>query len=144
MTAARQVALEWLIALIEPLIEPDGEFDVNPSGEPSNFPALYLVEEQQDADDETEPGATRYALDVTVEGYVTGGGGKVATAARSALYLQVVEAVMGAVPPPCVEEIHEGRMLTVTTVLAAERRLGFALAFRLIVAADSISPVADA
>lgn len=139
--AARQAVLGAVFARLGEIAD-IAELDINPSGEPSRFPALYLVEEDQDADDRTEPATTRYGLSLTVEGYVQGGGGAEATAARSALYLAVITALMGDPLHDIVEEIHEGRMRLATTVLAKERRLGFALGISIIFPAASISPVA--
>lgn len=139
--AARQAVIDAVFARLGE-IDDIAELDINPSGEPSRFRALYLVEEDQDANDMTEPEATRYTLSLTIEGYVQGGGGPAATAARSALYLDVVAALMGEPLHELVEEIHEGRMRLATTVLAKERRLGFALGIKIIFPATSILPIA--
>lgn len=127
-TPDRQQVLDWLTETIQGVVGPNGEFDVNAPGEPSNFPAIYAEESEQSADDGTEPGATRYELTVEFEGYVAGGKGIEAAAERSALYEALITAILdGAGWPPCIEEIHEGSMRLATATLADERRLGFNL-----------------
>lgn len=140
--AVRQVILDELATRLEEIPE-CAEFDINPSGEPSAFPALILEEMDQDPDDGTEPGATRYSLKGTIEGYVKGGGGREATAARSALYLAVVRVLLGGDPiHPAVEEVHEGGMRLATATLSKERRLAFALDFEILFVGATGDPVA--
>lgn len=126
--AERQQVIDWLTETIQGVVGPDGEFEINPSGEPSNFPAIYAEESDQSADDSTEPGATRYDLEFGLEGYVSGGNGIEATTARSELYEALIRAILDATGwPACIEEIHEGDMRLSTATLAAARRLGFNL-----------------
>ncbi|MBN8843256.1 MAG: hypothetical protein J0H88_08405 [Sphingomonadales bacterium] len=127
-TPERQQVIDWLTGTIEGVVGPDGEFEINPSGEPASFPAIYAEESDQSADDTTEPGATRYELEFGLEGYVSGGSGIEATTARSELYDALITAILDATSwPDCIEEIHEGDMRLSTATLAAARRLGFNL-----------------
>jgi hypothetical protein len=140
--AVRQEILDELASRLESIDECE-EFDLNPSGEPSTFPALYMEEGDQDADDGTEPGATRYTLKGTIEGYVKGGGGREATAARSSLYLAVVRALLGGDPiHHAVEEVHERGMRLATATLSKDKRLAFALDFEILFVGMTGDPVA--
>lgn len=142
--AIQQLAVDELVERLQAIATTlGGEFDINPPGDPSSFPALYLEEGDQDADDMTEPGTTRYSFRGTIEGYVQGGSGIVATRARSALYLQVVGALMGAPFNPSVELVREGSMRRATVVLADARRLAFALDFEMIIVGASEWPAAS-
>jgi len=137
MTAPRQMVLDWLSAKLAELVGDEGEFEINPSGDPSRFPAVSIEESDQDADDQTEPGSTRYDLSLGIEGYVEGGNGPEVTAARSDLYEAVLAACFDPEGrPDCIEEIREGGMRMATTILAEARRLGFNLTvtFRFVVA----------
>lgn len=127
-TPERQLVLNWLANQLQGVVGSDGEFDLNPSGEPSRFPAIFIEESDQDADDATEPGATRYVLSFGIEGYVAGGGSLAATADRSALYAAALAACVDETAwPDCIEEVHEGGMRLATATLAEKRRLGFNL-----------------
>lgn len=136
-TAERQRVIEWLTERLQNIVGSDGEFEINPPGEPSRFPAIYAEEGKQSADDGTEPGATRYELSFEIEGYVEGGSGIAATSARSELYDGIVTACNDeAAWPDCIEEVHEGDMMPATTILAENRRLGFNLTMTIIFVAS--------
>lgn len=110
-----------------------GSYEVEPSGDPARFPALALYEGSMRVE-ESETGTTRYALFVTVEGYVEGGSGKAARAKRSALHAEAVKAMM---TEPFLEGIVEtveedGDYRPDVAELAKKRRLGFAQDFKII------------
>jgi hypothetical protein len=103
------------------------EYERMASGDPAAFPALILNDNGQSIR-ETEAGATRYALDLMIEGYVEGGTGASASAALNELHAAVVAAVMS--EPPIgglAEVIEEGALRVDVATLGGARRLGFAL-----------------
>jgi hypothetical protein len=129
MTAIREQILAICDTRLAAIVAPGGEYERNASGDPSRFNALFLNDDGQDIA-ETEAGATRYALRLTVEGYVQGGTGAAASAALNELYAGVVATMM--TEPPMgglAETIEEGRLNVAVANLAGERRLGFTLDF---------------
>ena len=114
---------------------------LNASGDPSQFPAIFIDDAGHTPDSTTEPGATRYDMAVTIEGFVENDGGSAATAAINALYLSVVEAL---IQEPAldglVEIINEGPMRMQTVALGKQRRMGFALDLEIQFVADRQSP----
>lgn len=101
--------------------------EVMPSGDPDAFPALVVLDGGQQPS-ETETFAARKDLAITVEGYVSGGGGRDAYAALNALIGDVVAALI--TEPPLsglCETIDEGALRIDVAELASQRRLGFAL-----------------
>lgn len=126
MTAIREQILGLVDQRLAPLAE---EYERNPSDDPTRFPAL-AANDGGHRIVETEAGATRYALDLTVEGYVEGGTGAQASAALNELYAAVVATMM--TEPPLgglAETIEEGDLRVATATLASDRRLGFTLEF---------------
>lgn len=100
------------------------------SGDPSSYPALNIEDGGQNADNETEGGATRYDLTIAIEGYVSGGGGAEAHAAANALYGDVKKVLLS--EPPLgglAEEINEGGARFAVAILSNERRIGFVAEF---------------
>ena len=119
------------------------EVQINAAGDPSQFPALFIDDAGHLPDEGTEPGSTRYEMNLTIEGYVKGGGGEDAYADLNTLYLAVVGAVL--IEPPLdglAEEINEGPMRIATAILSKERRLGFSMDLKISFVADRASPVA--
>lgn len=119
------------------------EVKINAAGDPSKFPALFIDDAGHVPDEGTEIGATRYDMNLTVEGYVAGGGGKDAYADINALYVEVVGALLSEPPlEGLAEEINEGPMRIATAILSKERRLGFSMDLKITFVADRASPVA--
>jgi hypothetical protein len=111
------------------------------TGDPSEFPALNVLEIGWDPDVTTEPGVTRYTLTMAVEGYVRGSDGGTARQDRNALYLAVVEAIID--EPPLgglAEELNEGPTRPVTATLSNEERMGFVTQFIVTFPANRASP----
>src|SRR5687768_16503637 len=105
MTAKR----EQLLAVVDTrlaAIPGLAEYERMASGDPSRFPAL-LLNDNGHSIIETVAGATRYALHVTIEGYVEGGNGPTASAALNQLYADVVQALMTEPPLGGLAEIVE-------------------------------------
>jgi hypothetical protein len=127
-------AREQLLAIVDArlaAVEGVASYEAEPSGDPAEFPALASFDGGQQPTDDTEAGATRYVMGLTVEGYVEGGGGAPARAARSLLHARVVAALM--TEPPLgglAESIEEaGELRLDTAELASKRRLAFAQDF---------------
>lgn len=113
------------------------------TGDPSRFPALFLEDNGQQADSETEPGVTRYSLGLTIEGYVEGDGGAEAHAALNSLYMQVVAMMLAAdLLGGLAEEVTEGDLRIASASLTSAMRLGFALDFNVQFVADRAAPAA--
>lgn len=98
------------------------------SGDPTAFPALFLTEGPQ----ESLPGdaqASRYRMAVLIEGYVKGGDGPAAAAARNTLYAAATAAIMadGLNLDGAVEDIQEVRFRPSVAELSNARRLAFEL-----------------
>ena len=114
---------------------------VNASGDPTRFNAIFITDGGQSADSNTEPGCTRYSMQLKIEGYVAGGDGKEATANINALYLDVVNAVMSeAELQSLCEVLDEGALQVETVVLSKLRRMGFALDLNIEFVADRENP----
>jgi hypothetical protein len=113
------------------------------TGDPSTFPALNSVEGAMEADNGTEPGATRYTVTISIEGYVEGSAGIEARTARNALYLEVVRALIDdTYLGGLAEELSEGATRRTTAYLSSQERLGFITGFIIKFVADSANPVA--
>jgi hypothetical protein len=113
------------------------------TGDPSSFPALNTVEGVMQADNGTEPGATRYSVTISVEGYVEGSDGLEARTARNALYLEVIRAMIDdTMLDGLAEELSEGTTRRTTAYLSNQNRLGFIIEFTVQFVAASANPVA--
>lgn len=113
------------------------------SGDPSRFPAVFIEDNGQQADSESEPGVTRYDLSLTFEGYVEGDGGAEAHAALNALYMQIVGMMLSEdMLDGLAEEISEGDLRIAPAALSSATRLGFALDFNVRFVADRTAPAA--
>lgn len=139
MTAIR----EQIFAKIEELlgtISGIGEVERMPSGDPSAFPALYIFDEGHTLAEE-EAGTTRYALSVSIDGYVKGGDGAESHAALNTLYSAVIAKLV--TEPPIdglAEEITEVDMKPTVAARASERRLAFALDLTIYFATERGNP----
>lgn len=119
------------------------EVMINASGDPTQFPALFIDDSGHVPDELTEPGGTRYAMNIAIEGYVEGSGGKQAYADLNALYVNVVAALLPEPPlDGLAEEIDEGPMRISTAILAKQQRMGFSMDLKITFVADRTSPVA--
>lgn len=113
------------------------------SGDPTAFPALFIEDNGQEADTESEPGATRYQLGLTIEGYVKGGDGPAALSDLNDLYVFTVQKLLtDSALAALVETIDEGSMRVSTATMSSQRRLGFALDILIGFVANRTSPTA--
>lgn len=111
-----------------------GSYEREPSGDPDAFPALETVDGGDDHSQEgSEAGTERFALTITVRGYVEGASGPAAHDAMTALHAAAVKALCG--DPGfnlggLVESIaRSGNRRPDVAELASQRRLGFAQDF---------------
>lgn len=124
-------ARETIFAAIEAALAGTGATEIErmPSSDPASFPALHIMDDGQ-AQTEGEAGSTRYALSLSVEGYVEGSGGSAMHTALNALYAATVAAIMGLIPTVAeIEDIEEGDLRTAVAPLASGRRLAFSQDF---------------
>lgn len=137
MTASSEIFAS-VDARLAPLVggdvEAGGGYERMPSGDPDIFPALHAYDGGEE-ELESETGATRLRLMLTVEGYVEGFSGPAAHDALSQLHADAVAALCGDPNfdlgmPGKVEgiEISGGRRVDVAE-LASKKRLGFAQDF---------------
>lgn len=142
MTAKRFAIIEAIEAAI---VEIPGveEVLVNASGDPTRFNAVFITDNGHASDPNTEPGATRYTMRPTIEGYVKGGDGKESTSNLNDFYLDVIGAIMSddELQSLC-EVLDEGEMRVATVVLASQRRMGFELELDIQFVADRNNPAA--
>jgi hypothetical protein len=92
-----------------------------------SFNALHIFDDGHEPS-EQEAGATRYALPVSIVGYVEAEGGAAAHAELHALYADAVNALL--TEPPLggiAETIEEGPMRVEVAHLVSTRRLAFEL-----------------
>ncbi len=107
------------------------EVEVEPAGDPSEFPALGITDAGHSVL-EHEATLTRRSMTVTIDGFVDGAGGKAPTAERNALLGAVVAALMADETLGGIVELIEDRDLRLfTATLASVRRLGFAQDFEI-------------
>lgn len=105
--------------------------EVEPDGDPDRFPSLALYDIGH-AVIEREASITRHRMRLTVEGYVSGGGGTDARTARNQLQALAVAALMandtfGGI----IEEIEPTELRMATADLSSQRRLMFAQDFEI-------------
>jgi hypothetical protein len=107
------------------------EVEVEPAGDPSEFPALGITDGGHTVL-EHEASLTRRSMTVTVDGFVDGAGGKAPTAERNTLAAAVVAALLGdQTLGSLVEIIDDGDYRPVTATLSSVRRLGFTQDFEI-------------
>ncbi len=105
------------------------EVEVEPAGDPSQYPALG-INDGGHSPLEHEASITRYAMTVTIDGFVNGSGGKAPTRARNALVAAVGRALLtDPALAGLVEVIDDADLRFFTAALSSARRLGFALDF---------------
>lgn len=131
MSGAREAIFADIEARLRDAL-PDAEIERMPSGDPSGFPALGIIDRGH-GPTEFEAGTTRYQLDITIDGYVESGGGSAAHAAMNDLY-EAVKAALITEPPlgGLVESIDEGDFTADVAALASQRRVGFQADFQII------------
>lgn len=122
-TTALTTALDTITD--DPLVE------VEPDGDPDRFPSLAIFDNGHRVI-EREASITRYRMQFTVEGYVTGGGGTDARVKRNELQAIAVAALMsndsfGGI----IEEIEPTDLRMATADLASQRRLMFVQEFEI-------------
>lgn len=138
--AKREAIFRWIrdqLAQIGGL----GFIQRSPSGDPDVFPAICIEDGGHVPDVNTEPGITRYALSVIIEGYVETDFGDEASADMNQLYLDVIAKLI--TDPPCgglAESIDEGALRVDVALLASKRRMGFSLDVPITFAAIRQSP----
>jgi len=107
------------------------EVEVEPAGDPSEFPALGITDGGHTVL-EHEASLTRRSMTVTIDGFVDGAGGKVPTAERNTLAAAVVAALLAdETLGSLVEIIDDGDYRPVTATLSSVRRLGFTQDFEI-------------
>lgn len=140
MTAVRELIFAEVARRL--LFDTDAvEVERMAAGDPSAFPAINIEDVGHEADPETEPGSTRYALRIMIEGHVEGAGGADAHAAAHALYLQCLATLLP--EPPLgglAERIEEGRFQSSPAFLSDARRIGFSLEFTIDFVGVRLSP----
>lgn len=108
------------------------EVEVMPSGDPSRFPALHVLDDGQGREQSSEAYVTRYGMAFSIEGFVQGAGGKAAHQQLMTLYAASVAAIMAMADNSTrIETIEEGEMRIAVAALASTRRLAFSLDFTL-------------
>lgn len=127
--SVRETILAEIAARLAAL--PDvAEFAREATGDPTKFPAIFLTEgphEGRSGEVQTQ----RYAMSVLIEGYVAGGDGADAAAARNDLYAASAAAIMSDGLNlgnfPGVEDIAEIRFRPSVAELSKARRAAFEL-----------------
>jgi hypothetical protein len=142
MTAKRLAIIEAIEAAVL-TVSGIAEVQINASGDPAQFDAIFITDTGHSPDSNTEPGATRYQMRPIIEGYVAGGDGKIATQKVNALYLAVVNAIMADTELQSLcEMLDEGELRVATVVLSKQRRMGFELELDIQFVADRENPAA--
>jgi hypothetical protein len=118
--------LAAFVAALAPLAS---EVELEPAGDPIDFPALGITDGGWRVL-EHEADLTRRVMTVTVDGFVEGEGGAAPTAARNRLHAAVVAAMMAdEMLGGTVELIEDADLRKFTAELSSRRRLGFAQDF---------------
>lgn len=142
MTALRLAIVEEIETRLR-AISGVAEVQINAAGDPTRFPALFIDDAGHVPDEGTEPQSTRYDMNLTIEGYAEGGGGRDAYAEINQLYVDVVATLLSEPPlDGLAEEVNEGPMRIATAILSKERRLGFSMDLKISFVADRAFPVA--
>ncbi len=126
MTAIRTLICRWLDGRIGalPMV---AEYVRDPAGDPTQFAHVSVTDNGHRTID-TESGATHYALDLSVEGYVEGSSGPEVSDELNELHAAVITAIMDPGNPPIdglAETIVEGDLTRSTAFLAEASRMGF-------------------
>jgi hypothetical protein len=127
MTAVRERIFAEVEARLAAIASPTvAEVRRMPSGDPSRFPALFIFDQGDVADqDEEETDAMAFVLSLGIDGFVAG---DAPHTAANALYAAVVEALF---PQPVLDglatEIRIVRLDMAVAERARDHRLGFAL-----------------
>ena len=118
-----------LAAIVAALGDLAPEVEIEPMGDPSIYPSLGISDRGHSVL-ERDAVATRREMQLSIEGYVEGGGGEAPTAERNALHAAIVGALLiDETLAELVELIDDGDLQMWTATLASERRLGFAQDF---------------
>ncbi len=118
-----------LAAIVEALEQLAPEVELEPAGDPIDFPALGITDSGHRVL-EREVDITRRMMMITVDGFVEGGDGAAPTAARNKLLAEVVAALMAdETLGGTVELIEDDDLRMFTAELSSKRRLGFAQDF---------------
>ena len=124
MTAIREQICAILDARLA-AIPGVAEYERDPSGDPSDFPAISMTDNGQRIVG-GESGITCYALDLTIEVYAEGSSGAAVSAQLNEFHAAVVSAIMQ--EPPInglAESFEEGDLVRDTAHLADKPRKGF-------------------
>lgn len=136
MTAIRELIAAELDARLQAIADAmNGEYEREPSGDPTAWPAIGLDDEGQDLTEDEESDVTRYGMDIAVEVYAQGSGGKAVSQQLNALHAAIVAAIMQPGQPVIsglAERIDEGSLKRFTAVLASKARKGFRQKFTII------------
>ncbi|MBB6503212.1 hypothetical protein F4693_000161 [Sphingomonas endophytica] len=122
----RDTILAAIVAALAPLAP---EVELEPAGDPIDFPALGITDSGHRVL-EREVDITRRVMTVTVDGFVEGEGGLAPTAARNRLHAAVVAALLDdGTLGGTVELIEDADARLFAAQLSSKRRLGFAQDF---------------
>lgn len=132
MTAIRELIAAELDARLQAIADArGGEYERDPSGDPTVWPAISLDDEGQDPSEE-EADVTRYEMAVSIEVYAQGSSGQVVSQELNELHAEIVAAIMLPGQPPIgglAERIEEGPLRRFTAAIASKPRKGFRLKF---------------
>lgn len=122
----RDTILGAIVAALAPLAP---EVELEPAGDPIDFPALGITDSGHRVL-EREVDITRRVMTVTIDGFVEGEGGAAPTAARNRLHAAVVAALLAdETLGGTVELIEDADARLFAAQLSSKRRLGFAQDF---------------
>lgn len=135
MTAIREQIAAKLDARLQAIADAHGgEYEREPSGDPTGWPAISSDDEGQEPIEE-ESDVTRYAMDFAVEVYAEGSGGVAVSQQLNSLHAEIVAAIMAPGTPPLdglAERIEEGALRRFTAPLASKARKAFRMRFTII------------
>lgn len=134
MTTVRDSIVDYATSALTTTLDTitdDPLVEVEPDGDPDRFPSFAIFDNGHRVI-EREASITRYRMTLTIEGYVTGGGGNDARVKRNELHAIAVAALMandtfGGI----IEEIEPTELRMATADLASQRRLMFAQDFEI-------------
>jgi hypothetical protein len=133
MTAVREQIMLQLDARLQAIADANsGEYEREPSGDPTAWPAFSLIDDGHPAPVDGEQDTTRYAMTAIVEVFAEGSSGAAVSAQLNELHAAVVAAVMAdPLYDGLVETIEEGALKRTTAMLADRPRKGFRQEFTL-------------